>query len=148
MPKRDYPDLPIVGVGAVIIENDQVVLVRRGAEPFLGRWAIPGGVVELGESLRQAAIREAREETGLEVEAGEVLEVVESIVPGMGPNAGPVRFHYIIIDLLCRVKSGELRAGSDVSEARWVLREQVAELRTTEPAEQVIKRGFERSKKI
>ncbi len=144
MLKRDYPDLPIVGVGAVIINNDQVVLVRRGAEPFLGRWAIPGGVVELGESLCQAAAREAREETGLEVEAGEVVEVVESIIPGTGPNAGRARFHFIIIDILCRLKSGELRAGGDALDARWVKLDQLEELQVTEPGGKVIAKAFER----
>src|SRR5438876_2625692 len=103
MGRRDYPDRPLVGAGAVIVRGDQVVLVRRGRPPLAGEWSIPGGVVKLGETLRQAAEREAREETGLEIEAGEVLEVFESITPDA---AGKTCYHYVIVDFLCGLKSG------------------------------------------
>src|SRR5262245_43417567 len=92
--RRDYPDRPILGVGAVIVEGDQVLLIRRGQEPLLGRWSIPGGVVEAGETLREAAMREALEETGLDIEAGELLEVFESIVPGA--EARKSQYHYVV----------------------------------------------------
>ncbi|HZR29640.1 MAG TPA: NUDIX hydrolase [Terriglobales bacterium] len=141
--KREYPDRPIVGVGAVIVMDERVVLVRRGREPLLGQWSIPGGVVELGESLRLAAAREALEETGLQVEAGEVLEVFESIVPGTESNAGKAQYHYVIIDFLCHTKSGELRAGGDALEARWVRRDQLAELKVSDSACKVIAKAFE-----
>src|SRR5713226_697618 len=123
---REYPDRPIVGVGAVIVRGDRVVLVRRGNEPRRGEWSLPGGVVELGETLRHAAEREAREETGLAVDAGEVLEVFESITPDA---AGKMRFHYVLVDFLCRVRSGELRAGGDALEARWVTGEDLPPLK-------------------
>jgi len=106
MTRRDYPDRPIVGAGAVIVEDERVVLVLRAKEPLRGHWSIPGGMVELGEGLRQASAREAREETGLEVEVGEVLEVFESIIPSRDPDAGKAKFHYVIIDFLCRRISG------------------------------------------
>jgi mutator protein MutT len=141
--RRDYPDRPILGVGAVIVEGDRVLLIRRGREPLLGRWSIPGGVVEAGETLRQATMREAREETGLEVEAGELLEVFESIVPGA--ESGKSEYHYVVIDFLCRKKSGELRAGGDALEARWVRQNQLAELKVSDAASKVIHKALEKS---
>lgn len=143
MPRRDYPDRPIVGAGAVIIEDDRVVLVRRAREPLRGHWSIPGGMVELGEGLRQASAREAWEETGLEVEVGEVLEVFESIIPSRDPDAGKAQFHYVIIDFLCRRTGGELRAGGDALEVRWVMREELTDYEVTESAAKVIKKAFE-----
>src|SRR5438105_15029775 len=115
MGRRDYPERPLIGAGAVIVRGNQVVLVRRGRPPLAGEWSIPGGVVKLGETLRQAAEREAREETGLEIEAGEGLEVFESITPD---DAGKTGYQYVIVDFLCRLKSGELRAGGDALEAK------------------------------
>ena len=114
--KREYPDRPIVGVGAVIIDQRRVLLVKRGSPPMVGQWTIPGGVVELGETLRSAAEREAREETGLTVEAGEVIEVIDRILPG---EDGRTQYHYVLVDFLCRVREGEARAGSDAAEIAW-----------------------------
>jgi 8-oxo-dGTP diphosphatase len=114
--RRDYPDRPIVGVGAVIVNQGRVVLVKRGSPPLLGEWSLPGGVVELGETLRAAAEREAREETGLMVKAGEVIEVLDRIIPGA---AGAPQYHYVLIDFLCTVEGGELHAGGDAADVRW-----------------------------
>jgi ADP-ribose pyrophosphatase YjhB (NUDIX family) len=141
--KREYPEQPLVGVGAVIVEGDRVVLVRRAAEPMAGEWSIPGGLLELGETMRAGAEREALEETGLRVEAGEVLGVLDRILPDA---SGKVRFHYVLIDFLCRRVGGELRAGGDAAEARWVRDSDLAELGVAEAAVQVIRKALANSK--
>jgi ADP-ribose pyrophosphatase YjhB (NUDIX family) len=140
---RDYPERPIVGVGAVIVREGRVVLVRRGNEPRQGEWSIPGGVLEIGETLRQGATREAREETGLEVEAGEVLEVFDSIHPD---PAGRTRYHFVIIDFLCRVIGGELRPGGDVLDARWAAAGELETLKLSEKAKSVIRKALEHAR--
>src|SRR5579859_1074222 len=113
--QREYPDRPIVGVGAVIIHNGQVLLVRRAKPPLQGRWSLPGGVVELGETLRAAVEREICEETGLVVQATEVVAVLDRILPG--DNAG-IQYHYVLIDFLCRCRSEERRVGNECR-SRW-----------------------------
>jgi 8-oxo-dGTP diphosphatase len=123
--KRDYPDNPIIGVGAVIIHHGRALLVRRATEPLRGEWSVPGGVLELGESLRDGAAREALEETGLTVEVGEVLDILDSIFPDA---EGRTQYHFVLVDFLCRVISGEAVAGSDVSEVKWVTLAELAEL--------------------
>jgi 8-oxo-dGTP diphosphatase len=115
--KRAYPDHPIIGVGAVIIRDGRALLVRRGTEPLRGEWSVPGGVLELGERLRDGTAREALEETGLTVEVGTVLDVFDSIFPDAD---GRTQYHFVLIDFLCSVISGEAAAGSDVSEVKWV----------------------------
>jgi ADP-ribose pyrophosphatase YjhB (NUDIX family) len=137
--KREYPDRPIVGVGAVIIDSGRVLLVKRGSPPLLGEWSLPGGVVELGETLRSAAEREAHEETGLLVEAREVLEVLDRIIPG---EHGRAQYHYVLIDFLCRVTGGELHAGGDAADVKWARESELEECNLEKPALQVIKRGF------
>jgi 8-oxo-dGTP diphosphatase len=139
--KREYPERPLVGVGAVIVEDGRVVLVRRGAEPMTGEWSIPGGLLELGETMRAGAVREALEETGLQVEAGEVLEELDRILPDA---QGKIRYHYVLIDFLCRRIDGELRAGGDAAEARWVSESELQSLGVAEPAVQVIHRALAR----
>ena len=137
--RREYPEHPLVGVGAVIVEGDRVVLVRRAAQPMAGEWSIPGGLLELGETMRLGAEREAREETGLQVEAGEVLGVLDRILPDA---SGKLRFHYVLIDFLCRRVAGELRAGGDAAEARWVRESELQSLGVAEAAVKVIREGF------
>ena len=137
--KRDYPDRPIVGVGAVIVESGRALVVRRGTEPLKGEWSIPGGAVELGETLRQAAVREAKEETGLEVEAGEVLEVVDRIMPDPQQN---IQYHYVLVDFLCRRISGEARAAADASELRWITPEELEGFSIADSAAVVIRKAF------
>jgi mutator protein MutT len=140
--KRDYPDRPLVGVGAVIVQDGRAVIVQRASEPLKGQWSIPGGLLEVGETLRQCAAREAREETGLEVEAGEVLEVLDSIYPD---PEGRTRYHYVLIDFLCRPVGGELCAGSDAAQVRWVRREELGQFTIAPTALQVLRKAFDRS---
>jgi 8-oxo-dGTP diphosphatase len=140
--KREYPETPLVGVGAIIIEDGRVVLVKRGHPPLEGKWSIPGGVLEIGETLRKAAVREALEETGLAVEPGELLGVFERVIPD---EQGRMRYHYVLIDFLCRRVAGELEAGDDASEVRWVRREELAGLELARETEEVILKGLEKA---
>lgn len=114
--KREYPAAPIVAVGVIIRDDDRIVLIRRDKEPSRGRWTFPGGAVELGESLHDAARREAWEETGLHVAVGELATVIDNLVRD---EEGRVRYHYVIVDYMARPLEGILRPGSDVSDVRW-----------------------------
>jgi 8-oxo-dGTP diphosphatase len=116
--QREFPECPLVGVGAVVVQDKRVLLVRRGTEPMRGHWSLPGGVLELGESLTDGLMREVREETGLVVEPVELVELLDRI----HREGERVRFHYVIADYLCRVVGGELRAASDADAVRWVER--------------------------
>ncbi len=136
--KREYPDRPLVGVGGVVIHRNRVLLVRRKREPLKGEWSIPGGLIELGEELGEGARRELREETGLEVEPLEVLAVFDRIQR----DGKRVRYHFVIVDYLCRLKGGRLAPASDVAEARWVGRRDLARYRLTEKATEVILQAF------
>jgi|SRR5580700_8132315 8-oxo-dGTP diphosphatase len=139
--KREYPETPLVGVGAIIIEEGRVVLVKRGHPPLEGKWSIPGGVLEVGETLRKAVVREALEETGLAVEPGELLGVFERVLPD---DQGRMKYHYVLIDFLCRRVAGELVAGDDAEEVRWFRREELGSLELARETEEVILKGFEK----
>jgi 8-oxo-dGTP diphosphatase len=139
--KREYPDTPLVGVGAIIIEDGRVVLVKRGHSPLQGKWSIPGGVLEVGETLRTAVVREAREETGLTIEPGELLGVFERVVPD---EQGRMRYHYVLIDFLCRRVAGDLIAADDAEEAVWFRREELTGLELARETEEVILKGFDK----
>ncbi|MFZ0287357.1 MAG: NUDIX hydrolase [Terriglobales bacterium] len=138
--KREYPDQPLVGVGAIIIEGDRVVLVKRGHPPLAGEWSIPGGVLEVGETLRQASVREAFEETGLTIEPGELLGVFDRIIRD---DTGRTQYHYVLIDFLCRRVAGEPRAAGDAAEAKWFTKQEAAELPLAKDTADVIRLGFE-----
>jgi 8-oxo-dGTP diphosphatase len=136
---REYPNCPLVGVGAIISQHNQVILVRRGQEPSKGDWSIPGGLVDVGETLRDAVIREALEETGLEVEPTELVELVERI---FRDDSGRVQYHYILADFLCRVRRGNLLAGSDALDAKWFRPDELTDLNLAEITLRVILKGL------
>lgn len=138
--QREYPDRPLVGVGGVIIAEGRTLLIRRGGAPLQGQWSIPGGMLELGESIVEGVRRELAEETGLEVRVLDLIEVFERIIPGEG---GRTRYHFVILDYLCEVVSGEAQAGSDVTDVAWAREDELAKYSLTEIATRVIKRAFE-----
>jgi len=115
--RREFPSLPLVGVGAIVVHRGRVLLIRRGQAPRKGQWSLPGGLVELGESLQDALIREIREETGLAVEPVELVELIDRIIV----ENRRVRYHYVVADYLCRVRGGRVRAASDAAAVRWVV---------------------------
>ncbi len=122
--RREYPAQPIVGVGAVIVQDGKLVLIRRGVEPDKGKWSIPGGGVELGETVGDAAVREAKEECGLDIELFEdrPMDALDKMVPG---EKGRLKYHYVLLQFLARPKGGTLKPTSDATEARWVPLEEV-----------------------
>ncbi len=137
--KREFPEIPLVGVGAIIIEDARLLLVKRAHPPLQAEWSIPGGVLEVGELMRQAAVREAREETGLIVEPGELLGVYDRIVRDADER---VQYHYVLIDFLCRRVAGDLAAASDAAEVRWFGQQELAALNLAEDTLDVIQKGF------
>jgi 8-oxo-dGTP diphosphatase len=139
--RREFPEMPLVGVGSIIIEGDRVLLVKRAHPPIQGQWSIPGGVLEVGEMVREAAVREAQEETGLLVEPGELLGVYDRIL--RDPERR-VQYHYVLIDFLCRRVGGELIAASDAAAVGWFTRQQLPGLNLAEDTEDVIRKGFQR----
>jgi len=140
---RAYPDRPFVGVGAVIVDQGRVVLIKRRFEPLAGHWSLPGGAVDVGETLVECVAREMLEETGLVVEVGPVVEVFDRIVRD---GDGRVQFHYVLVDYLCRPTGGSLRAGSDVAEAVYADPEDLVRFALADPASAVIRRALEMAK--
>jgi 8-oxo-dGTP diphosphatase len=122
--RREYPLQPIIGVGAVIVESGRLVLVKRGAEPALGKWSFPGGAVELGETVRDAVIRETKEETRLDVELVEDRPMDAYDILTLD-KTGRLRYHYVLLQFLVRPKQGKLEPTSDVTDAKWVSFEEV-----------------------
>ena len=140
--RREFPEIPLVGVGAIVIEDSRVLLVKRAHPPLQAQWSIPGGVLEVGELIREAAIREAREETGLIVEPGDLLGVYDRILRNAEKR---VQYHYVLIDFLCRRVGGELAAADDAAEVRWFTREELPALKLAEDTQDVIRKGFAKS---
>ena len=139
---RAYPERPLVGIGAVIVDAGRVVAVRRGGEPLKGQWSIPGGLIEAGETLQAAVVREAKEETGLTVQVGELLEVFDRITLDA---EGRVQYHFVLLDFLCRPVSGQLRAGGDAAEARWLTADELTAFPIGLDAAEVLRKGLERA---
>lgn len=136
---REYPDHPRVGVGAVVLHGDRVLLVRRGRPPAAGRWSLPGGLVNVGERLLDAVRREVREECGCEVRVVDVAGVVERIVRDAD---GRVRYHYVLVDFLAFAETDGVTAGSDADEVRWVSLPELPCLETTEGLVDMIRRAL------
>ena len=143
---REYPERPVVGIGGVVIEDGRALLIRRGSEPLRGQWSIPGGTLELGESLQAGVARELQEETGLEVRVLDLIEVFDRIFPAEtdgGSSSGlRPKFHYVIVDYLCERISGEARAASDVTDVAFAREEELEKFQMTETATRVLRRAF------
>jgi ADP-ribose pyrophosphatase YjhB (NUDIX family) len=145
--QREFPEAPLVGVGAVVVEEGRVLLVRRGTEPLLGHWSLPGGLLEVGETLTAGVVREVREETGLIVEPLELIELLDRI----HREGERVRYHYVIADYLCRVAGGALQAASDADAARWVERAEWSShsaIRLDPVTVRVIEMGWQRAQAL
>ena len=141
MESRKYPERPIIAVGAVILDGDRVLLIQRGQEPLKGEWSLPGGAVEIGETLEAALVREVREETSLDVVVGPVVDVLDSI---RRDAAGGAEYHYIIIDYTCRVRGGtptSAAPGTDAADVRWVSLDELDRYRLTDATVAVIRKA-------
>ncbi|HET7105642.1 MAG TPA: NUDIX hydrolase [Candidatus Acidoferrum sp.] len=143
---KEYPDRPVVGIGGVVIENGRALLIKRGSEPLLGQWSIPGGTLELGESLQEGVARELREETGLQVRVLDMIETFDRIfldpaAPDAKNNSKP-RYHYVIVDYLCERLSGEAQAGSDVTDIAFATESELEKFQMTTTAMRVLHRAF------
>jgi 8-oxo-dGTP diphosphatase len=143
---REYPDRPVVGVGGVIIDEGRALLIRRGSEPLRGEWSIPGGTLELGETLAEGVARELLEETGLVVRVLGQIEVFERIYTeksgGASKKKKRPRFHYVIVDYFCERVSGEPRAGSDVSDVAYAREDELDKFHLTETALRILRKAF------
>ncbi len=145
--EREFPSTPLVGVGAVIVHDARVLLIRRGTEPLKGHWTLPGGMLEVGEALTAGTVREVREETGLDVEPIELIELLDRI----HREDNRVRYHYVIADYLCRVTGGELLAASDANAVRWVERSEWSShsaLVLDPITVRVIEKGWQRARQL
>jgi 8-oxo-dGTP diphosphatase len=151
---REYPERPVVGVGGVVIEDGRALLIRRGSEPLLGKWSIPGGTLELGESLEHGVVRELKEETALDVRILEMIEVFDRIYEdqddaggevsllGVESKKGRPRYHYVIIDYLCERIDGEAKAGSDVTDVAYATEDEFVKYGLTETATRILRKAF------
>ena len=137
--KREYPELPVVGVGGVVIRDGCALLIRRGHAPLKGEWSIPGGTLEVGETIAEGIQRELLEETGMVVRVGEFIEVFDRI---FRDRDGRIQYHFVILDYLCEAVSGEVRAGGDVTEAVWAPEKELVKFSLTPAATRVIRKGF------
>jgi len=138
---RRYPPRPVLGVGALIIEGDKILLIQRGNEPLKEYWSLPGGAVETGETLKAAIAREVLEETHLTVQVGEIAEIFERMIPDA---TGGIEYHYVLLDYLCKITAGTPAPGDDSAAVDWVRREDLPKLLITPGTLEVIERVFER----
>jgi 8-oxo-dGTP diphosphatase len=147
-PKREYPERPLVGIGGVVVHEGRALLIRRGGPPLQGEWSIPGGMLEIGETLEQGVKRELSEETGLDVNVVELIEVFERIFPappnsdGSPGDATRPQYHFVILDYLCEMRGGTLAAGSDALEFAWTPEEELVKFNLTVAATRVLRKAF------
>jgi mutator protein MutT len=137
---REFPDRPVVGVGAIVVDGNRVLLVRRGHEPLKGEWSLPGGVVEIGETLEVAIAREVQEETGLRVDVGPIVDVLDRI--RFDPD-GRARYHYVLVDFLCRPNSGTLASASDAEDVKWAPLIELVDCGVADATITVIQKAFD-----
>ena len=142
-PRREYPDAPRVGVGAVVLDGDRVLLVQRGRPPGEGKWSLPGGLVDLGERLEDAVVREVEEECGLRVQILGLCGVIDRVVPAddAADGRGAIRYHWVIVDYVAAVTGGTLQAGSDAAQARFIPVSEIGGYDTTAGIAAMINRG-------
>lgn len=145
MVKRLYPNQPVVGVGAIIVCNGKILLEKRRSEPGRGKWSVPGGLVELGESTEQAVIREVKEETGLDVENPELIDVVNNII---FDENGKIEYHFVIVDYFVKLRGGELNAADDAEELKWVALDDVEKYNITSTLRAFLQRNMEKLKTL
>ena len=145
MVKRLYPKQPVIGVGAVVICDGKILLEKRKNEPGKGKWSIPGGLVELGESVEQTVIREVKEETGLEVEKPEHIDVVDNVTRD---ENGEIKYHFVILDYFVKFKGGTLKATSDAEELRWVTFDEVEKYDLTKTFREFFQRNRQKLEKL
>ena len=136
---REYPERPVVGVGAVIVRDGKALIVKRAHEPRKGEWSLPGGLLELGESLVDAVRREIKEETSLDVEVGPIIETFDRV---HRDDEGRIRYHFVIIDFVCWPTTGEPIPGSDADDVAWVTSDQIDAYRVNAHAAAVLRRGL------
>lgn len=142
--RREYPERPIVGVGGVVIRNERALLIRRGSAPLEGEWSIPGGMLEIGETILEGVQRELLEETAVEVKVLDLIEVFERVTRD---EAGQLKYHFVILDYLCEAVRGEAQAGSDVTNVAWARESELSEYSLTPSAVRVIQKAFEMARR-
>jgi ADP-ribose pyrophosphatase YjhB (NUDIX family) len=146
--KREYPEHPLVGIGGVVIYENRALLILRGSPPLKGQWSIPGGMLELAETIEQGIVRELSEETGLDVKVVELIEVFERIFPappntdGSPGDAARPQYHFVILDYLCEMRGGTLAAGSDAVDFAWVREEELVKFDLTVAVTRVLRNAF------
>ena len=142
---REYPTRPLVGTGALILQDGKLLLIRRGAQPGQGKWSIPGGLVELGENVQDAMVRETREEVGLDVEAVKLMDVFDSVTLD---EQGRIQYHFVVVNFFVRIVGGSLKTASDILEARWVPVEEVEKYNLTKSFRAFFKKHHKKIKEL
>ncbi len=145
MSSREYPTRPLVGTGALILQDGKLLLIRRGAQPGQGKWSIPGGLVELGENVQDAMIRETKEEVGLDVEAVKLMDVFDSVTLD---NKGRIQYHFVVVNFLVRIVGGSLKTASDILEVKWVSVEEVEKYDLTKSFRAFFEKHHEKLKEL